>query len=152
MTHISTILLQRFLHISTAKTRRFRFFRKSDDTEKSINNVMTAIEQGIITATTKKRLEENEQKRAELETKIFEEKNSGENLTERQIGFWLRKLKNLNLASERNRQRILNTIVNSVYVYDDRYVVNYNCREESDVIPLYRTTSVSLICRCGEPL
>ena len=112
---------------------------------------MLAIEQGIITPTTKKRMTELEQKKLELEAKIEDEKYNSENLTERQIAFWLRKMRNLNLASDRNKQRIINTFVNSVYVYDDRYVVNYNCREESDVIPLYITTNVSYLNSGGEP-
>lgn len=125
--------------------------KELDETEKSIGNIMLAIEQGIITPTTKKRMTELEQKKLELEAKIEDEKYNSENLTERQIAFWLRKMRNLNLASDRNKQRIINTFVNSVYVYDDRYVVNYNCREESDVIPLYITTNVSYLNSGGEP-
>ncbi len=35
-----------------------------------------------------------------------------------------------------NRQQIIDTFINSIYVYDDKMVVNFNCREDSETIPL----------------
>lgn len=54
-------------------------------------------------------------------------------------------MERLNLASDVNRQRIINTFVNSIYVHDDKCVVNFNCREESETIPLDNKGNVSYL-------
>ena len=112
---------------------------------------MFAIEQGIITQTTKKRMAELEQKKVEIEAEIAREKFGGRDLTKQQIVFWLKKMRELDLTSAASKERIINIFINSVYVYRDRYVVNYNCCEESDVIPLYIITDVSFIRINGVP-
>ena len=112
---------------------------------------MFAIEQGIITQTTKKRMAELEQKKFEIEAEIAREKFGGRALTKQQIVFWLKKMRELDLTSAASKERIINIFINSVYVYQDRYVVNYNCCEESDVIPLYIITDVSFIRINGVP-
>ncbi|MGN0596494.1 MAG: hypothetical protein ACI4J1_04105 [Ruminiclostridium sp.] len=45
-------------------------------------------------------------------------------------------MQKLNLATDENRQRIIDTFINSIHVYDDRLAINFNCREESETIPL----------------
>lgn len=125
--------------------------KELEETEKAVGNVMFAIEQGIITQTTKKRMTELEQKKVELEAEIAREKFGGRDLTKQQIVFWLKKMRELDLTSAASKERIINIFINSVYVYQDRYVVNYNCCEESDVIPLYIITDVSFIRINGVP-
>ncbi len=58
----------------------------------------------------------------------------------------------LDLASRNNKQRIIDTFVNSIYVYDDKAVINFNCREESETIPLKLSTYVSDLRGLGEPI
>ncbi len=57
----------------------------------------------------------------------------------------------LDLASQDNKQRIIDTFVNSIYVHDDRVIINFNCREESETIPLKLSTYVSDLRGSGEP-
>lgn len=109
--------------------------RELADVEKSIANVMAAIEQGIITSTTKKRLTELETLQTDLEVKIAKEEIQSQILTKEQVEFWLKNMEKLDLANTDNKLRVINTFVNSIYVYDDKFVVNFNCREESEVIP-----------------
>ena len=61
-------------------------------------------------------------------------------------------MEKLDLAIADNRQRIINTFINSIYVHDDKYVVNFNCREESEVIPRDLEGDVSSLTTVGEPL
>lgn len=60
-------------------------------------------------------------------------------------------MQRLNLADTDNRQRIINTFINSIYVHDDKFVVNLNCREEFDVIPRDLKGDVSSLTILGEP-
>ena len=94
---------------------------------------------------------ELEQKKVEIEAEIAREKFGGRDLTKQQIVFWLKKMRELDLTSAASKERIIKIFINSVYVYRDRYVVNYNCCEESDVIPLYIITDVSFIRINGVP-
>lgn len=110
--------------------------KELSDIEKSIENVMTAIEQGIITPTTKKRLSELEAMRTDIEVKIAKEEIQEQALTKEHVVCWLTNMTKLDLMNEDNRQRIIDTFINSIYVYDDKMVVNFNCREDSETIPL----------------
>ena len=57
------------------------------ETEKSIENVLNAIEQGIITPSTKQRLEELEQRKQNLQIEIAKENIKKPVLTKKQILF-----------------------------------------------------------------
>ena len=127
------------------------FQRELADVEKSLANVMSAIEQGIITSTTKKRLAELETLKTDLEVKIAKEEIQTQILTREQVEFWLKNMEKLDLAIADNRQRIINTFINSIYVHDDKYVVSFNCREESEVIPRDLEGDVSSLTTVGEP-
>ena len=41
----------------------------------------------------------------------------------------------LNLAQDSNRQRIVDTFVNSIYVHEDRAVINLNCHDDEEIVP-----------------
>ncbi len=121
------------------------------DVEKALSNVMMAIEQGIINPTTKSRMDELTAQKTDLEVKIAREEIQDQILSRSQVEFWLSKMVSLDLANNDNKQRIVDTFINSIYVYDDKAVINYNCREESEVIPLKLSTYVSDLKGSGEP-
>ena len=58
---------------------------------------------------------------------------------------------NLNLAEQDNKQRIIDTFIKSVYIYDDKAIINFNCREGSEVIPLQLNQTCSFLQMVGEP-
>lgn len=94
--------------------------------KKSIRNVMNAIEQGILTPTTKQRLKELEERQYELESTIEQVSNNLLILSKEQIIFWLEKLRSGDLNGPSYRKKIINTFVNCVYLYDDRIKIVYN--------------------------
>ena len=65
--------------------------------------------------------------------------------------FWLSNMTRLDLLNNDNKQRVVDTFINTIYVYDDEIVVNFNCREESERIPLDIKGDVSPIDTLGEP-
>ena len=87
----------------------------------------------------------------DLEVKIAREEIQTQILTKEQVEFWLKNMKSLDLSNIDNKQRVINTFVNSIYVYDDKYVVNFNCREESEVIPRNLKGDVSPLTILGAP-
>lgn len=104
-------------------------------TELSIGNIMKAIEAGIFTETTKSRLLELEEKKAELNRRIAVVKSQEIAVTREQIIEWLYSFKDGDPYSQEYRRKLFNTFLRSVYVYDDklRIVFDIDDREEKTV-------------------
>lgn len=89
------------------------------DINKKIDNLVSAIEQGIFTKTTKDRLTELENLREETAIRISKEEIKRPDITKEMIVYWLTSFKNGDIKDVKYQQRIIDTLVNSVYVYDD---------------------------------
>ena len=101
------------------------------DTKKALANLMTAIESGIITKTTKQRLQELETTQAKLELDIDSYKLRTPELNERQIKFMLEQMRQrVDEPDDEYRERLLDCFVNSVYLYDDKAIVTFNLTNE----------------------
>ena len=106
------------------------------EVSKSLNNVMKAIEAGIITETTKQRLEELEAQRAEIENNIAVERIKSPVLSREQIEFFLAQFRKTDVNDEQARQRLIDCFVNAVYVYDDRIVFAFNYKDGTATVSL----------------
>lgn len=90
-------------------------------TETALNNLMSAIEQGIISATTNKRLHELENKLTELERNILIEQSKTKiTLSEDKI----RKYYEQALLKE--PQMLINLLIKQIVLYNDKMIVYYN--------------------------
>ena len=94
--------------------------------EKGIRNVMNAIEQGIITPTTKRRLEELEARKRELEFSIADAKIEHPQLTRDQLTYWLERFRNGNVDDPEYRSTFIDAFISAVYLYDDELRVACN--------------------------
>lgn len=96
------------------------------ETRRLINNVISAIEQGIITPTTKARLEELEERRSLLEAQIEEQKAVKPAYTREQLTFWMERFRG-KPDDPGTRETLIKMFVKAVYVYDNhlRIVCNY---------------------------
>ena len=104
------------------------------DTEKRLANLLEAIEQGILTPTTKQRLDELEARKEALNTSILEEELKKPILTREWIRFWLEKFRKGDVGSTEHQRQIIDTFVNSVYVFDDRVVLNFNFTDDAKTV------------------
>ena len=104
------------------------------DTEKRLANLLEAIEQGILTLTTKQRLDELEARKEALNTSILEEELKKPVLTREWIRFWLEKFRKGDVGSTEHQRQIIDTFVNSVYVFDDRVVLNFNFTDDAKTV------------------
>lgn len=89
-----------------------------EEVKKSLKNIMRAIEQGIFTDTTKERLEELEQERRTLEENICMEKSMLVDTPREHIQFWLESWRNGDTEDRKTLERMIDTFVKAVYVYD----------------------------------
>lgn len=99
------------------------------DVQGVIDNIMSAIEQGIITSTTKQRLMDAEEQKKAIEVRIAKEEIQKPPVTQEQIEFFLRDMKNKIYGAEERTEKIIDTFVNAVYLYDDKLIITYNLRD-----------------------
>ena len=104
--------------------------------EKSIQNMLNAIEAGIITPSTKQRLQDLETRREELNISILQEQLQKPRFTKEQIVAWISRFKYGDPDDLEYQKQIIDTFVNSVYVYDDRLVMTYNYKDGTETISL----------------
>lgn len=97
------------------------------EAQKSLDNLMSAIESGVVTKTTKKRLEELEATVEDLEFEIQKEKAEKPKLERDVIIFLLDQLRDGDLSDVEYRKRLINTFVHKIFLYDDdRLLIIYN--------------------------
>lgn len=96
------------------------------EVERSLKNVMTAIEQGIITQTTKARLEELEEQRRQISDRIEAVRFETPELSREQIIYWLEKFRGGDATDPAFQWKVIENFVNAVYLYDDQIRIVYN--------------------------
>ena len=104
------------------------------DAESGIQNMLNAIQAGILTSSTKERLEQLEETKRELEARIAEEKLAKPKVTEEFIRFWLLRFRKLDMSLKDQRQALVDTFVNSIYLYDDKVLITFNYKEGTQTI------------------
>ena len=104
------------------------------DAESGIQNMLNAIQAGILTSSTKERLEQLEETKRELEARIAEEKLAKPKIKEEFIRFWLMRFRKLNMNQKDQRQALVDTFINSIYLYDDKVLITFNYKEGTQTI------------------
>ena len=113
-----------------------RFKEQLDETQKAINNILNAIQQGIFNKSTKGRLDELEAVKSNLEVKILQEEMQRPLLKREQITFWIHRYRKLDITKPEQRQRLIDSFVNAIYLFDDKLVITFNYKEGSKTITL----------------
>ena len=106
------------------------------DIQKRIENILNAIESGIFTPSTKQRLDELERTKSQLEVSIMEEEWKKPVLKREEISFFVYRFRGLDLDEQEERQRLIDSFVNSVYLYDDKCVITFNYKDGTKTITL----------------
>ena len=104
------------------------------ETETAINNLLNAIQQGILTRSTKERLEELEARRDELETKLACEKLAKPKVSAEFMTFWLHRFRKLDARQKSHRKMLIDTFINAIFLYDDKLVLTFNYKEGAKTI------------------
>ena len=105
------------------------------EVRKAIDNILKAIEMGIITRSTKERLEELEAEEERLKNNIQAEEYSSPKLTKEQIVFTLTRFRTLDMRVTKNKERLVDALVKSILIYNDRIVFNLTYKDEPVEIP-----------------
>ena len=124
-------LLDRFADMLIAKlnaeSSTFPILRKQlDEIEKGIDNIINAIQAGILTASTKQRLEQLEAEKSEISVQILKEEIAKPTVTKEDIILYLTKYRKLNMKQLDHRRRLIDSFVNAIYLFDDYLVITFN--------------------------
>lgn len=106
------------------------------ETEAGIENMLDAIQQGIVTDGTKKRLADLESRKNELEIQIAEEQIRRPILTREQILYGLTRFRKLDLSAPKGKQILIDSFVNTIYLFDDYMIITCNYRDGEEKISL----------------
>ncbi len=105
-------------------------------TETGIENMLNAIQQGILTKATKGRLDALEAAKEELEARIACEKLAKPRVSEEFVRFWLHKFRRLDATQQSHRKMLIDTFINAIYLYDDKMVMTFNYKDGEKTISL----------------
>ena len=98
-------------------------------TEKEIDNIISAIKQGIITNTITDTLKNLETEKEQLQAAILQEQIERPVMSKEEIKYWLHRFSLMNRKNESEMQILIKTFVNSIYVYDDKILIMFNYRD-----------------------
>ena len=109
------------------------------ETEVGITNMLNAIQMGILTSSTKERLEALEDQRKELQARIAEERLAKPKMKEEFVRFWLLRFRKLDMTQPEQRQAMVDTFINAIYLYDDKVLITFNYKEGTETITFGET-------------
>ena len=108
--------------------------KQLDEIEKGIDNLVNAIQAGILTASTKQRLEQLEAEKSEISVQILKEEIAKPTVTKDDILAYLTKYRKLNMKQLDHRRRLIDSFVNAIYLFDDYLVITFNYKEGTKTI------------------
>ena len=98
---------------------------------------------GILTSSTKERLEALEEQRKELQARIAEERLAKPKIKEEFIRFWLMRFRKLDMSLKDQRQALVDTFINAIYLYDDKVLITFNYKEGTQTVTFGEATEVA---------
>ena len=118
--------------------------KQLSDTEKGIENMLNAIQMGIINDSTKRRLDELEAAKQKLELSIIREEIRKPVFSRDQIRFFITQFRSLDISTLEGRRRLIDGFVNSIVVYDDHILVTINYKDKAKRISFKEIESSDL--------
>lgn len=118
--------------------------KQLSETEKAIKNMLDAIQQGIFNSSTKQRLDELEETKGNLEVTILQEEMQRPLLTREQIKYFICRFRKLDIKKQEHRERLIDSFVNAVYLYDNKLVLVFNYKDGQKTVSLDEVNSSDL--------
>ncbi|MDL2287887.1 recombinase family protein [Oscillospiraceae bacterium OttesenSCG-928-F05] len=119
--------------------------KQLSETEKSIGNMLNAIQQGIITASTKQRLGELEARKEALEISIAQEQIERPPVTKEQVIYWVNRFRDGDIDDPKHCRDIIDIFVNAVYLYDDKLILLCNYKDGTKTVTFDQVNSSDLM-------
>jgi hypothetical protein len=112
--------------------------KQLEEVNRKIENLIDAIQDGLHNKSTKDRLDKLEDRKAELEIAIVKEKIQREPIPKEYIINWIHNLRSIDTSDYMQKERLIDAFVKAVYVYDDKIVFTFNCRDGTEAVSIER--------------
>ena len=99
---------------------------KLKENKTAIKNVMKAIEMGVVTETTKARLQELEAEQKEVLSSLLAEKRSIPDVTRDHVQFFFESFRNGDVNSMKYKKTLIKHFLRAVYLYDDHIKITFD--------------------------
>ena len=107
------------------------------EVEKGIDNLLNAIQQGLFNVSAKKRLDDLEAQKEDLEISILQAELSKPKYTKDEMTRWINQFKYGDVDSIDYQRQIIDFFVNAIYLFDDdRIAFTYNYADGTETITL----------------
>ena len=106
------------------------------ETDKGIDNLLNAIQQGLFNVSAKKRMDELEKQKDELEVSILQAELARPKYTKDEMVRWISQFKYGDVDSVDYQRQIIDIFVNSIRLYDDKIIFTYNYKDGTETISL----------------
>ncbi len=123
---------------------------REKEINKSLKNILSAIESGVFTKTTKKRLEELEIEKEDIEFEIAKEKAVKPKIERDVIIFLIEQFKDGDINDEEYRKRLIETFIHKVYLYDDKLLIIYNYTNRETKVNEQELIDMIEGCECSD--
>ena len=138
--------MKKIIEITQQENTALPILQKSlADTKRGIDNMLNALQSGIILESTKERLTELENRKKNLEDEIRAEALKHPQITDEQLYFWFDRMAKLDIKKKEHRQRLVDTFINAIFLYDDRIVITFNYKNETKTISMDELNRSDLI-------
>ena len=130
-------IVEMVMHLQDQENTALPLLEKQlKEVDSGIQNMLNAIQAGILTSSTKERLEALEAQKKELEIRITEEKLAKPKLSPDFVRFWLTRFRKLDPHIKSHRETLINTFVNAIYLYDEKVLIAFNYKDGLKTISL----------------
>ena len=130
-------LADKLVELQNTEDTSLPLLRKQlDDVSRGIENMLNAIQQGILTSSTKERLEELETLREELKASILQAELERPKYSREDIVEWISRFKYGDPNNKDYQRQIIDIFLNSIYVFDDTLVFTYNYKNGTQTVTL----------------
>lgn len=128
--HFVEYIADRVMELQSQESSELPALRQQlAETERGIENMLNAIQIGIINASTKQRLDELEERKKDIELRIIQEEIKKPRLSREDVIFFICKFRKLNINDLDERRRLIDSFVNSVTIFDDHILITFNYRD-----------------------
>jgi len=106
------------------------------EAEKGIENLLNAIQQGLFNVSAKKRMDELEAQKENLENSILQTELAQPKYTKDEMIRWISQFKYGDVDSVDYQRKIIDIFINSIRIYDDKIIFTYNYKDGTETISL----------------
>lgn len=98
--------------------------------EKGIENMLNAIQIGILTSSTREHLEQLEASKQEVQEQLWQEELQKPAVTKEQIVVYIKRFRDVDPTDLKACKQLIDVFINRIYLYDDKLLITSNYKND----------------------